>query len=90
MVSSVVDAVQRDLDALGERVAESAEAVLALALARRIDDGANSATSVSMNAGKLLDTMQRLRELAALSPAESPLDEIRARRDRKLERASGS
>lgn len=89
-MSSVVAAVQRDLDALGGSVAESAEAVLALALAQRIDDAKNSATSVSMNAGKLLDAMQRLRELAKLAPAESPLDEIRARRDRKLAGASGS
>ena len=80
---NVVSAVQRDLDALGGDLAESALAATALALAAEIDDAGNSATSKSMCARALTETLERLRVLAAdVKPEKvSKLDELRARRD---------
>lgn len=85
---SVTDAVRKNIALLSEfdaSVGESAEAALAVSLAERIDDASNSATSVSMNAGRLLDAMAAVRSLAPEVRKVNPLDEIRARRDRKLD-----
>jgi hypothetical protein len=59
--------VERDLDLLGPKAAESGLAATALALAREMD-GPNSLTSKSMAAKALIDTM---RELRVLVPAEA-------------------
>ena len=83
------DAVRRDIDAIGERepeVAGSGLAALALSLAREMDDPGNSATSKSMCARALADALDRLRELAP-ERKESPLEAIKARRERRLREA---
>lgn len=85
---TVVAAVQDELKRMAERSPEilgSALAALAVALAREVDDPGNSATSKSMCAGRLIDAVDRLR---AAVPAEVPadgLDDLAARRDRRLE-----
>lgn len=81
-VVSVVDAVRRDLVSLGGDLGESALAATALALAAELDDPGNSATSKSMCARALNETMERLRALVPEEPAGkvSKLDELRARR----------
>lgn len=83
----VKTAVQAQLEAFEERlpgISESPEAALALSLAGRVDDAHNSATSVSLCAGRLLETLAALRVLVPEVKKESPLDEIKARRDAKL------
>ena len=80
---SVVEAVGRDLDRLGGEARESALAATALALAAEIDDAGNSATSKSMCARALNETLERLRALAPdEKPRVSKLDELRQRRNR--------
>ena len=88
--SSVVAAVQRDLATIrrsSPELAASGLAMLALALAQEID-GENSATSKSMCAGQLRDTLDRLRELMPTEQEADELDELAARRDTK--RVGGS
>lgn len=64
----------------------SPEAALALGLAARLDDPGTSAAAAAQLAGRLLDALAVIRERA---PVEvSPLDEIRARRDRRAGRAA--
>jgi hypothetical protein len=91
---SVVGAVRRDLERIGKldaRLAESGLAATALALAREIDKSGNSATSKSMCARALGETMDRLRELApAEAPAASLLDDLEARRKQRRRRAVAS
>ena len=82
----VTDAVRRDLALLAKRdpvLAKGALAASALALAAEIDDAGNSATSKSMCARALMDTMTRLRELAPVDEASDRLDELSARRGRR-------
>jgi spermidine/putrescine-binding protein len=84
---SVVEAVERDIAAIRKRdpnLADSTLAALALALAAEID-GNNSATSKSMNAHQLRDTIVKLRELAPPEKVRDELDELRDRhaRDRR-------
>lgn len=72
---SVTAAVKRDLEALAKRdakLAQSGLAATALALARELDDD-NSATSKSMCARALSETLVLLNELA---PPEQVLDGI--------------
>lgn len=72
----VEEAVRRDLDAIAERdaaLAGSGLAIAALALATRIDDLGNSATSVAACARALVEALDRLRELV---PAESEADAL--------------
>lgn len=79
---SVTAAVTRDLDAFPDELANSALAASALALAREMDSP-NSATSKSMCAKALLETMDRLRSLAPVEEEADDLDELsRARRAR--------
>lgn len=84
----VVDAVQRDLDEIAERdpdLARSAHAATALALAREMD-WCNSATSKSMCAKALTDTMDRLRELAPEEEPDDDLDDLERKRRERLAR----
>jgi hypothetical protein len=84
---SVVAAVQRDIKLIGRRdkvLAESSLAASALALAREIDSPKNSATSKSMCARALRETMDRLRELAPAEEADDRLDDLSARRSARL------
>lgn len=82
---SVVDAVNRDLDLLRKRdprLAESALAASALALAAEMD-AHNSATSKSMCATALQKALDRLMELAPPERERDGLDEVSARRAKR-------
>lgn len=83
---SVVEATKRDLAELGD-LADSALAASALALARELDDDSNSATSKSMCARALKETLDRLRELAPPKREADGVDELKAERERR--RAAG-
>jgi len=89
--TSVVAAVTADLEELGERdpkLARSAHAASALALARELDDD-NSATSKSMCARALSETMDRLRELAPPEQTKDVVDEVgEARKKRRAGKAA--
>lgn len=80
---SVADAVTRDLaalDKLSPGLAESTLAASAGVLARELDAPGNSATSKSMCARALLETMDRLRELAPAAAANDRLDDLAKKR----------
>jgi len=84
---SVVAAVTRDLGELRRRapdLADSALAASALALAAEIDSQGNSATSKSMCARELRDTLDRLRDLAPKQEEKDDLDDLAARRARRI------
>jgi hypothetical protein len=84
---SVVSAVQRDLKDLAKRapdLARSGLAASALALARALDDPGNSATSKSMCAKALLETLARLFEQAPAKQENDRIDELNARRTARL------
>lgn len=90
--ANVVSAVEADLRELGKRdpkLARSAQAAAALALARELDDE-NSATSKSMCAKALNETMDRLRELAPPERKKDGIDELSARRTKRLERSAAA
>lgn len=85
---SVSEAVQLDLDALGDdRLAKGALAATALELASQMDNPRNSATSKSMCAKSLTDVLARLRDLAPPQDEDSPLTRIRRRRDERTRKA---
>jgi hypothetical protein len=80
---SVLAAVERDLEALARRdqdLASSGLAATALTMARALDDPKNSATSKSMCARVLSDTLARLRALAPAAEERDGLDDLSARR----------
>ena len=80
---SVSEAVRRDIAALRLRagpVADSALAASALVLAAELDADKNSATSKSMCAKVLRETMDRLAELAPAPEEADQLDELSAAR----------
>lgn len=87
MVTSVVEALERDVAALGVLPAGS-EAVVAsaFALARELDDR-NSATSKSMCARALREAMGEIRGLAPAKAAPDALDELAGRRQTRRSRA---
>lgn len=83
----VTAGVERDLAELAARdksVLDSALAAVALELAGLLDDPGNSATSKSMCARVLRETMDRLRELVPADVAEDGLDELGSRRAKRL------
>lgn len=83
----VVAATRRDLAVLKRRdeaLADGSLAQAALALAARIDDPKNSATSVSMCAARLLDLMDRLWQLAPADVERNRVDELHAKREKRL------
>jgi hypothetical protein len=80
LVMSVVEAVAKDLEAMGPKAAESTLAATATALAAELD-GANSATSKSMCAKALIDVMRELRALAPPKREADRLDDLTARRE---------
>lgn len=84
MVTSVVEAVERELARLHKRgavdLADSAMAAAALALALEIDTGGNSATSKSMCAKELRETLSALWAAAPPEEAMDDLDELAQRR----------
>jgi hypothetical protein len=85
--TNVIEAAERDIAAIGERDTElgaSALAASAVALAYQIEHPYNSATSKSMCARELRDTMDRLRELAPKAEEADNLDDLAARRLKRL------
>jgi hypothetical protein len=87
---TVAAAVERDLADIAKRdkaLAESSLAMSALRLAREMDNSGNSATSKSMCARELRDTLDRLRELAPQEVPSDRLDDIA--RQRAKRRAAG-
>lgn len=77
---TVLAALERDLRDLPPTIARGPLAATALALAGQIDDPGNSATSKSMCARSLLDTLDQLRALAPPDQEDDSLDDLAARR----------
>jgi hypothetical protein len=90
VVVSLIDAIERDLEKLPPELANSALAELARTLARELDSPQNSATSKSMNAKAMLDTLDKLRELAPPKEKEGLVHDIRSARRGRLRVAGGS
>lgn len=89
----LVESVQRDLDKIRElsvELADSALAASALAMALEIENPYNSATSKSMCARSLADSMATLRELTPPAADKDALDELRARREGRLAGGAGA
>ena len=90
---SVLESVERDLKAIAKRdkaLADSALAAAARQLAHELDDPGNSATSKSMCAGRLMEAMDRLRELMPPEEEKDSLDEFARRRaERRGAEAAG-
>ena len=76
---SVVEAMNRDLAEMPKSVSDSVLAATALALAEQLD-GDNSATSKSMCAKALLDTMSALRALAPPKRVKDDVDQLAEKR----------
>lgn len=79
MTADLADLARKDA-----RLAASGLAASAMALAREMDSSENSATSKSMCAGRLLDTLDRLRELAPREREKDALDDLAARRAKRV------
>lgn len=87
-VRSVTASVEADLAAVAKQdkaLATGALAALALSMARQLDDPGNSATSKSMCARVLLDTMSRLRELTPEAEEADGVDDLQKRRQKRIE-----
>lgn len=82
--SRVVDAIQRDLDAMPSGLSVSALAATALALGFELEHPYNSATSKSMCAKTLIESLDRLRALAPAEREADDLDDLAARRTARL------
>lgn len=79
----VIDATAAEIETLVKRspeLADSAMAASAIALAYQIENPFNSATSKSMCARELRETMSKLRELAPPEEEGDGIDELSARR----------
>jgi hypothetical protein len=91
--TTVLAAVERDLKEFAKRdkaLADSTLAASARALAAELDDPENSATSKSMCARVLLDTLDRLRELLPEQEEKDRLDELSSRRTARLARRAAT
>lgn len=88
---SVSEAIERDIEELRTRdpkLADSALAASARVLAQELDKDRNSATSKSMCARALQDTLEQLRELAPPTEVKDKLDELESRRAARRGRAA--
>lgn len=86
-VCTVVESVEADLREIARRdgdLAKSSRAATAMALARELDSARNSATSKSMCAKALNETMDRLQEMAPPEPEEDGVDALSAQRNKRL------
>lgn len=91
--TDVVDAVERDVDAIRQSapaLADSALAATALSLAYEIEHPYNSATSKSMCAKALMEAMATLRELAPPAEKKDAIDELAAERKKRRSAARGA
>jgi hypothetical protein len=89
-VVSVVESVESFLAGLGGQVEDDPLAAAALALAEILDDSDNSATSRSMVAKELRETLACLRALAPPKREQDTLDEIAAAREKRRASAGGA
>jgi len=81
--TNVIDGAGREVESIRKRdeeLAESALAASAVALAREIEHPYNSATSKSMCAREMRDTLDRLRELVPPAERKDKVDEVAAKR----------
>ncbi len=85
---NVIDAVERDLAKM-PAVADTALAAVAVALARELEHPYNSATSKSMCAARLNETMAELRALAPPERKADSIDRIAAQREKRQAAAAG-
>lgn len=86
-VGAVEAAVGRDIRDLAKRdqkLAKSGLAASAIALAREIDIPKNSATSKSMCARALAETLERLRALAPPAEEADGIDDLASRRTKRI------
>lgn len=84
---TVAAAVRGELETMAGRAPEirgTALAALAVAMAREVDDPGNSATAKSMCAGRLIDAVDRLRATVPAEIQADGLDDLAARRDRRI------
>jgi hypothetical protein len=86
---SVEAAVERELIRMGGQWRDSVLGATALALAVELDAD-NSATSKSMVAKALNETMAELRALAPQKKEADPVDDLRVRRNARRTRAPAS
>lgn len=86
--SSVVAALERELAELPAEFAGSTLAASAMALAREMDKPGNSATSKSMCARALNETLEKLRAQIPEADEGDELDELAARRAERLAAAA--
>ena len=90
---SVVGGVELNLADLASRsssLAVSALAQSALELARQMDDPGNSATSKSMCAKALMETLERLYSMAPPKMEQDGVDDLSDRRAARLEGRSAA
>ncbi len=90
-LSNVVDGAEREIKAIRDRdkpLAEFALAASAVALAREIENPYNSATSKSMCAREMRDTLDRLRELVPPERQEDAIDRLARKRTRRRSRSA--
>lgn len=81
------EAVEQDLRLIAERDEQLASGTLAATartLALRLENPYTSSTAAAMCAGKLIETMDRLRELAPERQEGDQLDDLSARRAARL------
>jgi hypothetical protein len=89
----VVDAVEDELRNLIERDADLARSPLAatcFALASQLDDSKNSATSKSMCAKALNETLERLWDLAPDKEEKDGVDDLTDRRKARIARSAAA
>lgn len=84
MAESAVEGVRADLEALGELKGAEGLKAAALVLAAQLDDPGTHATSKANCAKQMLEIMDRLRSLAPPDEKKDGLDELNARREKRL------
>jgi hypothetical protein len=91
--TSVIEAAMHDMEAIRMRDAELADSALAasaVALAYEIENPYNSATSKSMCARELRDTMDRLVQLAPQAKPKDRVDDLAKRREDRRSTATAN
>lgn len=89
--SRVIDSVEQELQEIRKRapaIADGQLAATAIALAYELEHPYNSATSKSMCARALNETMDRLRELAPQKAERDGIDELARKRDTRRSRVA--
>lgn len=85
----VLEAVEHDLAKLPPDLGESALAAIARAMAESMDSPRISHTARSMCGRLLLDTIERLLELAPADQKKDRLDDLATRRATRISAAQG-